>query len=68
MKNFYLVEKQNKENFVDKIRSFRIREKMWWALFRFWKFVKMIAFCFYIPNGIGGPLINYKDYYEGVKT
>lgn len=33
---------------------------------RFWKFVKMVAFCFYIPNGIGGPLINYKDYYEGI--
>ena len=33
---------------------------------RLWKFVKMIAFCFYIPNGIGGPLINYTDYYKGV--
>ena len=33
---------------------------------KFWKFVKMIAFCFYLPNGIGGPLINYKDYHEGV--
>ena len=30
------------------------------------KFTKMTAFCFYLPNGIGGPLINYKDYYEGV--
>ena len=33
---------------------------------RMWKFVEMIAFCFYIPNGIGGPLINYSDYRKGV--
>ena len=31
-----------------------------------WKFIKMVGFCFYIPNVTGGPLINYKDYHKGV--
>ena len=31
IENFCLVEKQNKENFVKKIRRFRNRENMWWA-------------------------------------
>ena len=31
IENFYLVEPQNKENFVKKICTFRNRENMWWA-------------------------------------
>ena len=31
IENFYLVKKQKGENFVEKIRRFKNREKMWWA-------------------------------------
>lgn len=33
-----------------------------------WKFLQMCAFCFYLPISVQGPLINYKDYYEGTKN
>ena len=35
---------------------------------KLWKFVKMIAFCLYLPNCINGPLITYEDYYRGVSN
>ena len=33
---------------------------------RLWKFVQFIGYCFYLPIGIQGPLVNYKDYKTGV--
>ena len=35
---------------------------------RLWKWVQLIGFCFYLPIGIQGPLINYLDYKRGVST
>ena len=29
---------------------------------RLWRFIQLIGFCFYMPVGIQGPLLNYKDY------
>jgi hypothetical protein len=31
------------------------------------KFIHMIAYCLYVPLAIGGPLINYIDFYKGVR-
>ena len=33
---------------------------------RLWKFIEIIGFCFYLPIGIQGPLLNYKDYKAGL--
>merc|ERR1719445_1212178 len=33
---------------------------------RLWKWVQLIGFCFYLPIGIQGPLINYLDYKRGL--
>ena len=33
---------------------------------RIWKFIQLIGFCFYLPIGIQGPLLNYKDYKAGL--
>ena len=35
---------------------------------RLWKWIQLIGFCFYLPIGIQGPLINYIDYKRGVST
>ena len=35
---------------------------------RLWKWVQLIGFCFYLPIGIQGPLINYVDYKRGVSN
>jgi len=30
------------------------------------KFVHLVAYCFYVPLAIGGPLVNYIDFQKGV--
>ncbi len=33
----------------------------------FRKFTNLISYCFYLPTSMMGPLINYKDYHQGVR-
>ena len=30
------------------------------------KFIHLLAYCFYLPIAIGGPLINYLEFHNGV--
>ncbi len=76
MPNFFLRDVTEEERHLALVAMFWMNSRcvsfcldhLWneQTLSKIGKLTKMTSFCFYLPTCIVGPLVNYKEYHEGV--